>query len=91
YHWFSDWGRDTTIALPGLTLSTGRPEVARSIIRTFAKYVDRGMLPNRFPDAGETPDYNSVDATLWYFEAVRAYYSATQDDDLLQNLFPVLA
>ena len=91
YHWFSDWGRDTTIALPGLTLSTGRPEVARSIIRTFAKYVDRGMLPNRFPDAGERPDYNSVDATLWYFEAVRAYYSATQDDDLLQNLFPVLA
>lgn len=91
YHWFSDWGRDTTIALPGLTLCTGRPEVARSIIRTFAKYVDRGMLPNRFPDAGETPDYNSVDATLWYFEAVRAYYSATQDDDLLQSLFPVLA
>lgn len=91
YHWFGDWGRDTMISLPGLTLSTGRPEIARSILRTFAKYVDRGMLPNRFPDAGEAPEYNTVDATLWYFEAVRAYYSATEDDDLLQNLFPVLA
>ncbi|MEA5624299.1 amylo-alpha-1,6-glucosidase [Nostoc sp. UHCC 0251] len=91
YHWFGDWGRDTMISLPGLTISTGRPEVARSILRTFARYVDQGMLPNRFPDAGEQPEYNTVDATLWYFEAVRAYYSATDDDNLLGELFPVLA
>ncbi|MBN3895892.1 MAG: glycogen debranching enzyme N-terminal domain-containing protein [Nostoc sp. NOS(2021)] len=91
YHWFSDWGRDTMISLPGLTISTGRPEVARSILRTFARYVDQGMLPNRFPDAGEQPEYNTVDATLWYFEAVRAYYSATDDDNLLAELFPILA
>lgn len=91
YHWFGDWGRDTMISLPGLTLATGRPEIARSILRTFAQYVDRGMLPNRFPDAGETPEYNTVDATLWYFEAIRAYYAATKDDDLLRELFPVLA
>jgi predicted glycogen debranching enzyme len=90
YHWFGDWGRDTMISLPGLTISTGRPEIARSILRTFARYVDRGMLPNRFPDAGETPEYNTVDATLWYFEAVRAYYDATGDNDLLIELFPVL-
>ncbi len=55
YHWFSDWGRDTMIALPGLTLPTGKHDVARSILRTFAKHVDQGMLPNRFPDVGETP------------------------------------
>ncbi|MCC5650536.1 amylo-alpha-1,6-glucosidase [Nostoc sp. XA013] len=91
YHWFGDWGRDTMISLPGLTISTGRPEVACSILRTFARYVDQGMLPNRFPDAGEQPEYNTVDATLWYFEAVRAYYSATDDDNLLAELFPVLA
>ncbi|MEH1785790.1 MAG: amylo-alpha-1,6-glucosidase [Nostoc sp.] len=91
YHWFSDWGRDTMISLPGLTISTGRPEIARSILRTFARHVDQGMLPNRFPDAGEQPEYNTVDATLWYFEAVRAYYSATDDDILLSELFPILA
>ncbi|MEA5572647.1 amylo-alpha-1,6-glucosidase [Calothrix sp. UHCC 0171] len=91
YPWFSDWGRDTMISLPGLTLATGRPEVARSILRTFAKYVNEGMLPNRFPDAGEIPEYNTVDATLWYFEAIRAYYQATEDDTLLEQLFPILA
>ncbi|PHJ63322.1 glycogen debranching protein [Nostoc linckia z18] len=91
YPWFSDWGRDTMISLPGLTLATGRPEIARSILRTFARHVDQGMLPNRFPDAGQTPEYNTVDATLWYFEAIRAYYNATEDNDLLMELFPVLA
>lgn len=90
YPWFSDWGRDTMISLPGLTLSTGRPEIARSILLTFARYLDRGMLPNRFPDAGETPEYNTVDATLWYFEAIRAYDAATQDDELLRELYPAL-
>ncbi|RCJ17530.1 glycogen debranching protein [Nostoc sp. ATCC 43529] len=91
YPWFSDWGRDTMISLPGLTLATGRPEIARSILRTFARHVDQGMLPNRFPDAGQTPEYNTVDATLWYFEAIQAYYNATEDNDLLMELFPVLA
>jgi predicted glycogen debranching enzyme len=90
YPWFSDWGRDTMISLPGLTLATGRSEVARLILRTFAQYVDQGMLPNRFPDAAELPEYNTVDATLWYFEAIRQYYKATPDDDLLMELYPVL-
>jgi len=90
YHWFGDWGRDTMIALPGLALATGRAEIARRILTTFARFVDRGMLPNRFPDAGEAPEYNTVDATLWYFEAIRAYHAATDDDGLLKELFPVL-
>jgi predicted glycogen debranching enzyme len=90
YHWFGDWGRDTMISLPGLTIATGRPEIARSILRTFALYVDMGMLPNRFPDTGEKPEYNTVDATLWYFEAVRAYIDDTHDTALLRELFPVL-
>jgi predicted glycogen debranching enzyme len=91
YPWFGDWGRDTMISLPGLTLTTGRSEIARSILRTFAQYADRGMLPNRFPDADETPEYNTVDATLWYFEAIRTYHAVTEDDALLHDLFPVLA
>ena len=90
YHWFGDWGRDTMIALPGLTLTTGSPDAARTILTTFARFVDRGMLPNRFPDAGEAPEYNTVDATLWYFEAIRAYHAATGDDGLVKELFPVL-
>ncbi len=92
YHWFSDWGRDTMIALPGLTLPTGKYEVARSILRTFAKNVDQGMLPNRFPDAGETPEYNTVDATLWFFEAARAYLAYTGDLDFVrEELYPVFS
>lgn len=91
YPWFGDWGRDTMISLSGLTLATGRPEVARSILRTFAQYVDQGMLPNRFPDVGDVPEYNTVDATLWYFEAIRSYDQATGDEALLRELFPVLA
>src|SRR4030095_14879542 len=67
------------IALPGLTISAGRTEVARSILLAFAKVVDEGMLPNRFPDEGEEPEYNTVDATLWYFEAIRSYVEATGD------------
>jgi len=90
YHWFGDWGRDTMIALPGLTLATGRPEVAAGVLRTYARFVDQGMLPNRFPDAGETPEYNTVDATLWYFVALRETISATGDTALLRDLFPVL-
>jgi len=90
YHWFGDWGRDTMIALPGLTLVTGRPETARRILSTFARFVDRGMLPNVFPDAGQAPEYNTVDAALWYVEAVRAYHAATGDDAGLREFFPAL-
>jgi predicted glycogen debranching enzyme len=91
YPWFGDWGRDTMISLPGLTLATGRPAIARSILQTFAQYIDRGMLPNRFPDAGAIPEYNTADATLWYFEAIRIYHAATDDHVLLGELFPALA
>src|SRR5215467_10170373 len=92
YHWFSDWGRDTMIALPGLTLPTGRHDVARSILRIFAKHVDQGMLPNRFPDAGEKPEYNTVDATIWFFEASRAYLAYTGDLEFVRDeLYPVFA
>jgi predicted glycogen debranching enzyme len=91
YHWFGDWGRDTMIALPGLTLATGRADVARQILLAFAGYVDGGMLPNNFPDAGGKPEYNTVDAALWYFEAVRQYFAATQDGRTLLQLFPTLA
>jgi predicted glycogen debranching enzyme len=91
YHWFSDWGRDTMVALPGLTLVTGRFETAKNILKTFARAVDRGMLPNRWPDAGETPEYNTVDATLWFFEAARALARYTGDYDFVfAHLFEVL-
>jgi len=91
YPWFSDWGRDTMIALPGLTLAQGRPEVARRILHSFAQYVEAGMLPNHFPDGGGAPEYNTVDAVLWYFEAVRQYYQSTHDLGLLSELYPVMA
>src|SRR5262249_9458276 len=87
YHWFGDWGRDTMIALPGLALVTGRTGMAKSILLEFAKHIDRGMLPNRFPDAGETPEYNTVDATLWYFEALRALGEYTNDYDFIKTNF----
>jgi predicted glycogen debranching enzyme len=90
YHWFGDWGRDTMISLPGLALATGRSEIAAKILETFARYLDRGMLPNFFPDAGETPTYNSVDAALWYVEAVRAYLAETVDLPFVARLFPAL-
>jgi predicted glycogen debranching enzyme len=91
YHWFGDWGRDTMIALPGLTLTTGRPEIAKKILLAFARYVDSGMLPNNFPDAGGQPEYNTVDAALWYFEAVRQYFETTKDIETVSKLYPVLA
>ncbi len=90
YPWFSDWGRDTMIALPGLLLATGRHDVAAQVLRTFAAHVSEGMLPNRFPDAGETPEYNTVDATLWYFDAIAACVAAGGQGVLLSELYPVL-
>ncbi|MBP7686554.1 MAG: glycogen debranching enzyme family protein [Thermoflexales bacterium] len=90
YHWFGDWGRDTMISLPGLCLTTKRYDVAKTILRTFATFVDRGMLPNRFPDQGEKPEYNTIDATLWYFHAIDQVVAATADWTLARDLYPVL-
>jgi predicted glycogen debranching enzyme len=90
YHWFGDWGRDTMIALPGLTLVTGRPEDARKILTTFSAFVDGGMLPNFLPGDGETPEYNTVDAALWYVEAAARYAAATRDAATVRLLWPSL-
>jgi predicted glycogen debranching enzyme len=90
YPWFNDWGRDTMISLSGLTLYTGRSDITATILRTYARYLDQGMLPNVFPDAGKKPGYNTVDAVLWYLEAIRAYYAETQDLALIRTLFPLL-
>lgn len=91
YHWFSDWGRDTMIALPGLCLVTGRFDDAKKILRAFAQSVSQGMLPNRFPDKGEEPVYNTVDATLWFFVAIYKYMQATGDEEFVcSELIPVL-
>ncbi len=91
YPWFGDWGRDTMISLPGLTLSTGRSETARRILETFASFVSQGMLPNVFPGAGDRAEYNTADASLWFFEAWRAYFDATGDIAALREAFPVLS
>ncbi len=93
YHWFTDWSRDTMMSLPGLTLATGRFKEARNLLETFARYLDQGMLPNRFPDSGERltdADYNTVDATLWYFHALDQYLRLSGDSSLLDKLFPAL-
>jgi predicted glycogen debranching enzyme len=83
YPWFGDWGRDTMIALPGLTLVTGRYDEARNILRAFARSLDHGMLPNRFLEAGETAEYNTADATLWMFHAVHEFIRYTRDYDFV--------
>ena len=90
YPWFGDWGRDAMISLPGLALATNRSDAAKGLLRTFAAYVSEGMIPNRFPDVGEEPEYNTVDATLWYFQALHAYLETTLDGALLSELLPVL-
>ena len=90
YPWFSDWGRDTMIALPGVCLATGRYDDAKRILRAFARSVDAGMLPNRFPDSGEAPEYNTVDATLWFFVTAHRYLEASGDEEfVLGELLPV--
>ncbi len=90
YHWFADWGRDTMISLPGLCLSTGRFEDAKKILQAFGKYVSQGMIPNRFPDVGEEPEYNTVDATLWYIVASYQYFKKTDDKEfIVKELFPL--
>lgn len=93
YPWFGDWGRDTMIALEGLCLRTGRAPVAADILRTFADYVRGGLLPNRFPDEGEEPEYNTVDATMWFFRAAELTVAALPEADaqeLVADLVPVM-
>lgn len=78
YPWFTDWGRDTFISLPGLCLVTRRYETAWQVIESFAAHVSEGMIPNRFPDAGEQPEYNTIDASLWFVHAVERYLRYTK-------------
>lgn len=90
YPWFTDWGRDTMIALPGLTLATERYDDAKDIIKTFIKYEKDGLIPNMFPDNNIEPMYNTIDGTLWLFIAVYQYYIETQDNDFIKEIFPTL-
>jgi predicted glycogen debranching enzyme len=90
YPWFTDWGRDTMISLPGVCLSTGRFDIARDILQSFAGYVDGGMIPNRFPDSKSEPDYNTVDATLWFVHACDRYCKAARDSAFQKTLEPIL-
>jgi len=92
YHWFADWGRDSLISLPGLTLVLGRFEDARQILQTFSQYCRDGLIPNNFPDSPQQiPAYNTVDATLWYFNAVWQYLKYTGDSQFVQRtLWPTL-
>jgi predicted glycogen debranching enzyme len=90
YHWFSDWGRDTMISLEGLALVSGRHREAGSILRTFAKYVRRGLIPNMFPEGDVDGLYNTADATLWFVHALHRYVNATGDRRTLRDLLPLL-
>lgn len=90
YPWFTDWGRDTMISLPGLTLSTGRFDIARVILKTFAAHSRHGLIPNRFPDGDEPPAYNTVDAALWFVMAVDSYVRETNDPVFLECVWPTL-
>jgi predicted glycogen debranching enzyme len=90
YHWFTDWGRDTMIALEGLTLVTGRTLEAGYILRTFADYVRDGLIPNMFPDRASEGLYHTADATLWFFHALNRYLERTDDGITLKLLLPVL-
>lgn len=91
YHWFTDWGRDTMIALPGICLTTRRFDDAKKILKEFSQHVNQGMLPNRFPDKDTGPEYNSVDAALWYFIAVYKYFEYTNDTQFIKDeILPVL-
>jgi predicted glycogen debranching enzyme len=90
YPWFEDWGRDTMIALPGLATILGRHDVTARVLRTYAQFVDRGMLPNRFPDRGGPPEYNTADATLWLFHTLHDYLAAHPDAELCRDLYPTL-
>jgi predicted glycogen debranching enzyme len=86
YHWFTDWGRDTMIALQGLTIETGRKEICRSVLETFFHSIDKGMLPNRFPDyKNDNPQYNTIDATLWLFDTLYKYHRKFNDKHFIKE------
>jgi predicted glycogen debranching enzyme len=86
YHWFESWGRDTFVSMPGLLLVTGRLEEARMIFLGFKKYCTHGLIPNFLPDRGGSPAYNTVDATLWYINAVLQYLKYTGDFNFVKEL-----
>jgi predicted glycogen debranching enzyme len=88
YHWFTDWGRDTMISLEGLTLATGRIAEAGYILRTFAKYLHDGLIPNMFPEGKGEGLYHTADATLWFFHAASRYVEVSGDRDTLHRLLP---
>ena len=90
YPWFTDWGRDTMIALRGICIRTGKQQLTKSILRTFLQYLDEGMLPNRFPDSGAVPEYNTIDATLWLFVVIYEYYETFNDLSFIKEVFPSL-
>ena len=90
YHWFTDWGRDTMISLEGLTLTTGRFAEAGYILRTFAKHIRHGLIPNLFPEGEKEGLYHTADATLWFFHALDRYVAATHDQGTLDELLPKL-
>ncbi|MBV8116062.1 MAG: glycogen debranching enzyme family protein [Silvibacterium sp.] len=90
YHWFTDWGRDTMISLEGLTIATGRTREAEYILRSFAKYIKDGLIPNMFPEGETSGLYNTADATLWFFHAIDRYIRATEDSETLEVLVPKL-
>ncbi len=90
YPFFEDWGRDTMIALPGICISTRQYEVAKSILRTFAEYESGGLMPNLFPEGGNEPLYNTVDAALLFINAVWLYYEKTGDKAFVKEMYPVM-
>ncbi|RAJ09056.1 putative glycogen debranching enzyme [Arenibacter echinorum] len=91
YHWFTDWGRDTMIAMRGLTIATGKKELSKSILNTFFKSVDQGMIPDRFPDNAKDPvHYNTMDATLWLFVASYDYQKKFEDIAFIKDHFEIL-
>jgi predicted glycogen debranching enzyme len=90
YHWFTDWGRDTMIAMRGLTIATGEKEISESILTSFLANLSEGMLPNRFSDKNEAPEYNTADATLWMFVVLYEYYQKFKDLDFIQRYFEQL-
>ncbi|MCD4808182.1 MAG: glycogen debranching enzyme N-terminal domain-containing protein [Methanococcoides sp.] len=88
YHWFADWGRDAMISVPGLTLVTGRFNDAKEILSTFSEHCSEGLIPNRFSDDGiSPPDYNTVDASLWFIHSLGRYYSYTKDTEFVKKMW----
>ena len=90
YHWFSDWGRDTLVSLPGLTLITKRFDDAKKILAGFSKYIRKGLIPNVFGDRDSQIFYNTVDASLWFIDRVYQYLKYTDDQEFLNFIWPVL-